>query len=145
MQNDNATAVRRFFDEVCNQRNLDAVDELFTRGHTYHDPSNPWVGLGPDGMRQLMATYHNAFVDAHWTIDEMIVAGDTVVTRWIAHGTHTGTLQDVAPTRRTVEVRGIWIHRFADGKIVESWNVWDTLGMMHQLGVLNTTSERSTA
>jgi hypothetical protein len=31
---------------------------------------------------------------------------------------------------------GIWIHRLGGGKIVESWNVWDTLGMLQQLGVI---------
>jgi hypothetical protein len=31
---------------------------------------------------------------------------------------------------------GIWIHRLAGEKIVESWNLWDTLGMLQQLGVV---------
>jgi hypothetical protein len=33
-------------------------------------------------------------------------------------------------------VAGIWIHRSAGGKIVESWNSWDTLGMLTQLGAV---------
>jgi hypothetical protein len=36
--------------------------------------------------------------------------------------------------RRNVD--GIWMHRMAGGKIVESWNCWDTLGMLQQLGVV---------
>jgi hypothetical protein len=35
-----------------------------------------------------------------------------------------------------VVVAGIWIHRLAGNKIVESWDVWDTLGMLQQLGVV---------
>jgi predicted ester cyclase len=33
-------------------------------------------------------------------------------------------------------VTGIGIDRFEDGKIVEAWNNWDTLGMMQQLGAV---------
>ena len=35
-----------------------------------------------------------------------------------------------------MSVDGIWMHRIAGGKIVESWNCWDTLGMLQQLGVV---------
>jgi hypothetical protein len=35
-----------------------------------------------------------------------------------------------------VVVSGIWIHRLAGGKIVESWNNWDSLGLLQQLGVV---------
>jgi predicted ester cyclase len=33
-------------------------------------------------------------------------------------------------------VTGITIARVKDGKIVESWNNWDALGMMRQLGAI---------
>ena len=42
----------------------------------------------------------------------------------------------ISPTGKQVQVTGIWIHRFTGEKIVESWNVWDTLGMLQQLGVV---------
>ena len=60
----------------------------------------------------------------------------TVVTRWTARATHTADLQGLPPTGRCVTVQGIWIHRVRDGKIQESWNVWDTLGMLQQLEVV---------
>jgi hypothetical protein len=68
---DNKAVVRRFFDEVCNERKLGVADELFATNHTYHDPSNPSVGQGPEGMKQLMSTYQTGFPDAHWSIDAM--------------------------------------------------------------------------
>ena len=68
----------------------------------------------------------------------MFAAGDdVVVTRWTGSGTHSGELMGIAPTRKKVKVPGVWIHRFSGGKIVESWNAWDTLGMLTQLGVNN--------
>src|SRR5947209_5540843 len=123
----NMAIARRFFDEVCNGRNKSAADDLFAVDHQYHDPSSPWVGSGPDGMKQLTSTYYTAFADAHWGVDDMIACPDgTVVTRWTARATHSADLQGLAPTGRRVTVQGIWIHRVRDGRIQESWNVWDT-------------------
>jgi steroid delta-isomerase-like uncharacterized protein len=136
MLENNCAIVARFFEEVCNGRKLAVADELFAANHRYHDPSSPWVGSGPEGMKQLIGAYQNAFGDATWSVDETLVAGDRVITRWTGRGTHSGDLQGLAATRKTVDVPGVWIHRIEYGKIVESWNVWDTLGMLHQLGVV---------
>jgi steroid delta-isomerase-like uncharacterized protein len=130
----NRSLVTRFFEEMCNGRKLNAADEIFAAAHDYHDPSNPGIGQGPDGVKQLLSVYHTAFPDSHWTVDEAIEAGDRVITRWTGTGTHQGDLGGIAPTGRQVHVAGIWIHRIAGGKIAESWNVWDTLGMLTQIG-----------
>jgi steroid delta-isomerase-like uncharacterized protein len=133
---DNKAIAQRFFEEVWNGRKLGVTDELFTADSSYHDPSLPSAGRGPEGMKQVISTYHDALPDAFMDIDDMFVAGDKVVTRWTAHGTHTADLQGIPPTGKKLAVQGIWIHRIAGGKIVESWNVWDTLGMLHQLNVV---------
>jgi hypothetical protein len=36
---------------------LDVADEIFTLDHTYHDPSSPQVGQGPNEMKKLMSIY----------------------------------------------------------------------------------------
>jgi predicted ester cyclase len=90
-------------------------------------------------MKQTIAVYHRGFPDAHWQVDEMLVANDTVVTRWTGSGTQTGELAgnpSIPPTGKKVSVMGVWIHRLLGGKIAESWDVWDTLGMLQQLGVI---------
>ena len=58
------------------------------------------------------------------------------MTRWTATGTKHGVLTGLPPTGKAAKVMGIWIHRLAGGQIVESWNVWDMLGMLQQLGAL---------
>ncbi len=138
--NQNETIIRRFFDEICNQRNLALADELFSANHAYHDPQIP-AEPGPEGIRQVISTYQTAFPDAHWHVEEMFAAGDVIVTRWKGTGTHKKELNGIPPTGKYVHVDGIWIHRLKDGKVVESWNVWDTLGLMQKLGVVPTTAE----
>ena len=147
-EQENLAVVRRFFDEVLNQRKLEAADELFAAEHVAHDPSAPDIIPGPAGQKALAATFQNVFSvtpspdgdgvtleDAHWTVDDMIATGDKVVTRWTGRSAQRAARQGTAPTGAHLNVSGIWIHRLDGGRIVESWNVWDTLGMLQQLGV----------
>jgi steroid delta-isomerase-like uncharacterized protein len=133
--NQNQILVRRFFDEMCNQRKLNIADELFSADHIYNDPEAP-TGPGPEGVKQVISTYQNAIPDAHWHVIETFTADNVVITRWKGSGTHKNELMGIPPTGKFVEVQGVWIHRIKDNKIVESDNVWDTLGMLQQLGVV---------
>jgi steroid delta-isomerase-like uncharacterized protein len=135
----NLTVVRRYFDEVCNGRCLEVADELFTADHVYHDPSIPGIGSGPEGIKANpgpVATYQHAFSDAHWQVEDMFAHGDRVATRWVGTGTHDADLPGIPPTGNQVEVHGLYIQRLTNGKIAETWQVWDTLGMLQQLGVI---------
>lgn len=135
----NKAVVRRFFDEVCNGRRLEVADELFAPEHAYHDPSIPGGGRGPAGIRQSpgpVVPYQQAFSDACWVVEDMVAEGDEVVTRWTGHGIHDGDLPGLPATGKRVVVPGIWINRLAGGRIVESWQVWDTFGMLRQLGAI---------
>jgi len=135
----NAQVVRRFFDDVCNARKLNVADELFAAGHRYHDPSIPGVADGPAGIRQSpgpVVPYQTAFSDAHWHVEDVLAEGDTVVTRWVGTGTQDGDLLGIPPAGKSVNVPGIWLQKLAGGKIIESWQVWDTLVMLQQLGVI---------
>jgi steroid delta-isomerase-like uncharacterized protein len=142
----NLAVVRRFFDEVCNGRCLEIADELFAADHRYHDPSIPGVAEGPAGIRQSpgpVVPYQQAFSDAHWHVEDMLAEGDIVVTRWYGTGTQDGDLLGIPAAGRQVLVPGLWVQRFAAGKIIESWQVWDTLGMLQQLGVIPAPAEAS--
>ena len=86
-------------------------------------------------MQQLIGTYQSAFGDAHWTVNEILEAGDRVITRWTGTGTHSGDLMGLAPTNRKVSVTGIMIQRVVNGKIAETYDNWDMYTMLQQLGV----------
>jgi steroid delta-isomerase-like uncharacterized protein len=77
-----------------------------------------------------------AFPDTEYTVEQQVDEGDYVVTRWTARGTQSGELMGIPPTGKTVEVTGIAIDRFSDGKIAESWGNWDTMGLLQQLGAV---------
>jgi steroid delta-isomerase-like uncharacterized protein len=132
----NKATVLRWFNEVCNGRKPEVAAEIFAANHQYHDPGAAATPAGPEGMKQLSATYYTGFADARWTVHETFAVDDVVVVRWTAGGTHTAPLNGLAPTGRRVSVTGIWMSRLRDGKMVETWDNWDTLGMLQQLGVV---------
>ena len=132
---ENKALARRSIEEPWNQHRMETIDELTAPDFVSHDPANPEV-RGPEGLKQLVSMYVNAFPDVQFTIEEQIAEGDKVVTRYTARGTHSGELQGIAPTGKMATVTGILINRIAEGKIAESWVNWDTLGLMQQLGVV---------
>jgi steroid delta-isomerase-like uncharacterized protein len=127
---------RRLVEEVFNGGRLELVDKLVASGFVGHDPSSPEPTAGPAGLRERVAGYRSAFPDLTITIEEQIIEGDRVVTRWTGRGTHEGELFGIAATGKQATVSGITIDRIAGGRIVESWTSWDTLGLLQQLGAV---------
>jgi steroid delta-isomerase-like uncharacterized protein len=135
----NKTVSRRLFEEVWNKGNLAVLNELIANDHVNSGPGTlPGLPTGPEGAKQFVMMYRNAFPDTHFTIDEQIAEGDKVVTRWTAHGTHQGELLGIPATDKSSTVTGISVDRIVNGKIVESWGIFDQFGMMQQLGVIPT-------
>jgi steroid delta-isomerase-like uncharacterized protein len=126
---------RRYIEEVWNNGNLVLIDELFTPDYINHSP-NVGQMAGPEGLKQLIATFRRAAPDLHLTINDMIAEGDRVVTRWTAQGTHQGELMGVPPTGKQIAVTAIVIDRIVDGRIVEHWAGRDDLGLFQQLGLI---------
>ncbi len=69
-------------------------------------------------------------------MDDQVADGPTVVTRWSVTSTHKGNLGAIPATGRQMTVTGQTWSRVENGKFVESWTNWDTLGMLQQLGVV---------
>jgi predicted ester cyclase len=78
----------------------------------------------------------NAFPDVHLTIEDMVVEGDKVVTRWLAKGTHKGDFMGAKPTGNKISVSSTVIDRIKDGKVVEAWPIRDDLSFLQQIGLI---------
>ncbi len=135
---DNKAIARYLTEEVFNKGNLQAVDEIISAAFTHHDPNTREFSSGPAGYKKFVAGYKKAFPDLQISIQQQIAEADLVVDRWIGQGTHQGELMGIAPTGKQVRITGMTIHRFAEGKIVETWNNFDSLSMVQQLGLFNT-------
>lgn len=139
MTTENNKAIARMLtEEVFNRGNLAVADKIIAQDFVHHDPNTKEFRSGPEGFKHFLARYRNAFPDLHITIEQQIAEGDLVVDRWTGRGTHSGELMGIPPTGKEVTLCGISIHRIVGGKITETWNNYDALTMLEQLGVLGT-------
>jgi predicted ester cyclase len=122
--------VRSFVEEVWNGRNYEAAADLY--GESYVNP----FGTGPSARVEPIRHYHQAFPDLHLDVEELIVAGDTVVLRVTFRGTDTGGHLGRPPTGRAVEEWVVDIMHFERDRVVSEWIGADNLGLFIQLGVL---------
>jgi predicted ester cyclase len=133
----NKAVVRREMEEVFNYTgDLDAADEIYSPYYVGHEPTFGDI-RGIEAAKEFAATYRQAFPDLEIAIEDQVAEGDKVVTRFSARATHQGESEDFGPpTGNRIEVTGITIEQFADGKIVEDWTNFDALGLMQQLGLI---------
>jgi steroid delta-isomerase-like uncharacterized protein len=134
----NRKASKRIFEEIFNQGRYETADELIHADALGHDPAIPEPTRGPEGLKESVRGYREAFPDLHITIDQQVADGDFVATRWTGRGTHRGELFGISATGKESIVTGITIDRFKDGKIAESHTNWDTLGLLQQIGAIPT-------
>jgi steroid delta-isomerase-like uncharacterized protein len=121
----NKQLAHRIVEEMWNTRNLNVVDEVYA----------PDFGGGHAASRQFVADTLAAFPDLKITIQDQIAENDLVVTRYVMRGTHQGPFAGLLPTGKSFTITGIEMHRFADGKLVQLWNIPDLLGLLQQLGL----------
>jgi ketosteroid isomerase-like protein len=119
---------RRWFDEVINERNLDAIPDIYAPDYAWHGPEGQELH-GLADVRAFAAAILAASDDRHAVVDQQVVEGDLVVTRFTSSGHHTGPYRGVQPTGKTWTTEGIVISRISDGKIAEDWEVTHMSGM----------------
>ena len=132
----NKAIARRFF-EIWNAGTPEELDSCLAANYVIHNPL-PGVSQDLKGIKQWQMMVSAAFPDIHFSVEQQVAEGDLVSTRWKATGTHSGEFMGVPAQHKSIEVTGMTHNRIADGKSVESWGEWDTMGMMQQLGAVPT-------
>jgi steroid delta-isomerase-like uncharacterized protein len=134
-ESDNKAVVRRYYDEVLNQRRGDLLDEIAVEDYVEHDPF-PGQGNGRADLRARVELLVGAFNPLHFTIEDVIAEGDKVVVRWTNAGTDSGGFMGMPATGKDFGIAGIDIHLLRDGRLAEHWHVVDQLAQMQQLGLI---------
>ena len=127
--------VARSFFEGANARDWNAVAALHTDDHVYHDPQGPKPAPGGAGMAEHLGFYVAA-LDGRWEVHDVVDSGEFVTTRWTGHGVHANDMIGVPASGREIHVDALSLMRIEDGKIAEHWCVWDTAGMLQQIGAV---------
>lgn len=129
-------ASQQAFGEAVNAGDLAKLDDLVSVDCIDHDPA-PGQGPGPQGFRDMFAEMRTAFPDLHLDVEHLTAHDDDVAFAYTITGTHEGPLMGHDPTGKPINVRGMQIGRFTDGKLAERWGSSDELGMLTQLGLVS--------
>ncbi|CAA9232127.1 MAG: hypothetical protein AVDCRST_MAG52-1163 [uncultured Blastococcus sp.] len=130
---ENKALVEQFTEQFWNQGNIAFADEILAED-LIQDPLPPGWPQGREGFKRLVQTWRTAFPDLHEHLEFVLADGDRTMGRFRLTGTHTGTFYGIAPTGRKVDIHGVDVSRFVDGKIVEYFYHEDTFGLFRQLG-----------
>lgn len=133
---DSGAPLRRFFDELWNERRLDLIDELLAPDHVWHTPAHPVPVVGRAGFRAYAGRILSGFPDVRLTIEALLVDGDQAVARVSMRGTHTGEYMGIPPTGRTIETSQIVVALLRNGRLQTTWQEVDALRILTQLGAV---------
>ena len=80
---------------------------------------------------------HEGWSDLQIIVEHAVAEGDWVMGHCTTVATHAKPAMGIAPTNRRVQTTFWDLHRFdEDGRIVETWNLIDSLAIMQQLGLV---------
>jgi steroid delta-isomerase-like uncharacterized protein len=135
---DHKDVVQRFYKEVFENGNVDALDELVTENTVEHEPPPPGVAQKPgrEGVKETCRAYIQAFRPLSVQVQHLYEDGDTVIAHVTYSGTHSGQFGPLPATGKSASVEGIDIMRFEGDQIAEHWGQFDGVGMLTQLGVI---------
>jgi predicted ester cyclase len=119
---ENKALVYRLVEEVVNQGNLDALDEVAEADFA-------------EFARRWISPLRSSFPDFQMEIVDLVAEDDKVVAHFRCSGTHRGEWLGIAPTGRRFEgVDEIYIFHVSDGKLSTAAGVEDNLSRLRQLG-----------
>ena len=100
--------IRRWNEEGWSGGKYELAHEIISPNMQVHGAGGQAVGMGPDGLIDLIKTWRTAFPDGRMEIDALIVEGDTVAIRNTWYGTqerrvlrHPAERQAPSPSRRS--------------------------------------------
>jgi predicted ester cyclase len=130
------TLVRRFVQEVKNERKLDKLGDFFAADYREHNETVASFGPGITGYANFLGHLFEGFPDDVLEIELITAEGDLVSYRATESGTHRGEFLKIPPTGKRATWTEIQFFRIADGKVVEHWVDVDIFSWFQQLGVI---------
>ena len=122
--------------DAWNAHDVDLVMSFYATDYEGIDVGQATPEHGPEGKRQAVIRYLHAYPDLHFSVEQIIAQGNVVAVNWVARGTHRGTLMNIPPTGRSIQVLGVSTLTIEGDKVVNATYVWDVAGMLREIGLL---------
>ena len=133
---ENIVTMRRIV-EVFNDRDLDIIPQLVTPGFVRHDFAGAFREAGGlEGVADFVQLFLKAMPDLQIKVEDVFATENCLALRVTLTGIHHGEFQGIAPTGKKVKFSGSRMYRFEEGKIAETWQLYDAAGFLRQIGAL---------
>lgn len=121
-----------FIAEVWNAHDITAFPRFVSPDVRFHGPRGPPRDY--EGYVAMARDFLAAFPDLRFDVERSTGDGELVSARLVITGTNSGPFRGRAATGKSVRVVGHPMCRVRDGRVVEFWQLFDELSMLHQLG-----------
>ncbi|UFH53646.1 ester cyclase [Spirosoma sp. KNUC1025] len=128
MRNMTSTVLYRWFHEVWNKDNEDAIETFMTPDAFPHGILTDDQPRGAEGFKQFFRGFRSQFSNVNIDVEDVICQDDVEVARTTVYATHT-------ETGKKVSFPGLCMARIENGKIAEAWNSYDFLNLYQQIGM----------
>jgi len=114
------------------RHDLSQHDQFVHADIEIHHAGGPTV-VGIDAMRANAEANYAAMPDYRMVMDDQFATEDRVVCRWRVSGTPVGDVFGVPPNGGPLEIEGVSIWEFVDGKARRGWVYSNAASLRHQL------------
>jgi predicted ester cyclase len=128
MNKGNEEVVRRYFNEVWEQGNTDAIHGLLSTDFVDHDAPRGF-GSDRDAHRRLATLMYASMSAKHHRILAMVSDGDMVAVRHDMEWTQVRDSMGIPADGKRLVMKGIDMYRVLEGRITESWHCEDLGGV----------------
>ncbi|PZC48171.1 MAG: putative ester cyclase [Chloroflexi bacterium] len=133
----NKAAIRRFYAEVINKGNLDAMADVFNYDaemNTTAIPEDPEPEYGIDRLKPAFIKMREAFPGLQATIEDLFGEGDRVVARANFYGHLPG--EPNTPGGKHLLWTSVDVFRMHKGKVAEQFGSQDNVHLLRDNGVV---------
>jgi len=128
--------IQKRFIAAVNNNELDQLNDMVSPNVIDNDPVSGQVP-GPQGYIRFFRSLRCAFPDMNIDVEQIVAdEEDSVGFVYTLSGTHYGDYSGVSGTGNHVQIKGMQISRFVQGKMTERWGSWDENSILQQIGLL---------
>lgn len=134
----NKEIIKYYYETVMSENLLEEVQE-FVSPQCVERRGEKEVIIGAEGMKENIVGTREIYPNFTINIIRTFEDGDYIISEFIMTGTHEGEWIGITPTHKMIKIRGVYIDKIVNGKIVEHGEEVNIFEPLFGVGAIKTT------